>query len=91
MTTMGPAVARKKRPDPRYAAYQSTKIDRDVYKLAKLAAAKIGLEQDRYTIQEFISDAINREAARIAGVPPVARKPAPPRRPGSGRPRPDED
>ena len=53
-----------------FCEYTSTRVDSDVLKLVKAAAALDGKR-----IQDWISDAVNDVAAKRLKIPPVKRKP----------------
>jgi hypothetical protein len=58
-----------------YCTYSSVKVDAALVWRAKAAAAKA-----RKTIQEWLSDLVNAEAARELGEKPVRRLPPRPRK-----------
>ena len=57
-----------------FCEYVGTKIDKEVYPLARAAAALEGL-----TAQEFISNAVNLAAAKALNREPIKRRPPKPR------------
>lgn len=64
----------KKQPVGGYCTYASTKVDDEVYPLARAAAALQG-----QSTQELISDAVNEWAAKILKREPVKRRPPEPK------------
>lgn len=79
MTTLAthpmPKKSAKTPPEDEFCEYVSTRLDRDVMPRAIAAAAMSG----KKSAQEFISDVVNEAAAKVLGVPPVHRKPPPPK------------
>lgn len=61
-----------------YCTYASSKVDDEVYPLARAAAALRG-----QTTQEFISDVVNEAASKLLKREPVKRRPPEPRKPKS--------
>lgn len=73
-----------KKPKPgEHASYASVKIDDEVLPLAIAAAA---LSSPPVTVQELVSDAVNKYASRLLDRDPVNRRPPPPKPHGRGRP-----
>jgi hypothetical protein len=54
---------------PNYCTYASSKVDDEVYPLARAAAALRG-----QSTQEFISDAVNELAAKVLSRQPIKRR-----------------
>lgn len=59
--------------EPEYCSYTSTKIDVEVYRVARAAAALSG-----QTAQDYISDVVNEAASRLVNRKPIKRKQPPP-------------
>jgi len=73
LTLKAPNMAKK--PPTEFCTYVGTKIDDEVYPLARAAAALSG----NVTVQEFISDAINAAAAKVLNRDPIKRRPPEPK------------
>lgn len=81
MTTLAaPTMTRKA---SEVCTYASIRIDDQILPLARAAAALSG----DVTVQEFVSDAVNEVASRLLNRPLVARRRAPDKPRGPGRPR----
>lgn len=65
------------------AEYTMVRIDVAVLPRARASAALSG----DVSVQEFISDVVNKAAAEILRMEPIKRRPAPPRRPPPPKPR----
>lgn len=68
------AVMSMSKQSPEYCFYTSCKVDRDVLRVVKEAAAK-----EQIKIQEWVSDLLNANASKVVGRPPIKRKPPKPR------------
>jgi hypothetical protein len=64
-----------------FCTYVGTKIDDEVYPLARAAAALSG----NVTVQEFISTVVNDAAAKVLNRDPIKRRPPEPK--GGRKPR----
>jgi hypothetical protein len=72
-TLMAPSMAEDTPKE--FCEYVGTKIDTEVYPLARAAAALSG----NVTVQEFISDAVNAAAAKVLNRKPIKRRPPKPK------------
>ena len=72
-TLMAPSMA-EEAPE-QFCKYIGTKIDSEVYPLARAAAAL----SDNATVQEFISDVVNVAASKILNRKPIKRRPPKPK------------
>lgn len=77
---------------PNYCTYTQVKVDDELTDRIREAAAKLSRKQtesggERLTVQEYVSDLLNRDTARVLGVKPINRRPSPPPPHGKGRPR----
>jgi hypothetical protein len=73
----------KSKPAPEYCTYAPARLDDEVLPLVEAAAA---LSKPRKTIGEWLSDVANEAASRQLERKPIARRPAPPKPHGKGRP-----
>jgi len=72
-----PMAKKPDKPSP-WCTYASSKVDDEVYPLARAAAALLG-----QTTQEFISDVVNEAASKLLKREPIKRRPPEPRKPKS--------
>ena len=85
------AVMPKPEKKPEYAVYRALKVDEDIIPLVRKAVSDFNYARQReglptVTLQEWVSDTLNRAASSLTGEPPVNRRPAPPKPKGKGRP-----
>ncbi len=71
--------------DSKHATYTTIRVDTEIYFRLRAAAA---MEEVR-TLSEYVSDKLNEVTAKVLKIPPVKRKPPPPKPHGKGRPRKD--
>lgn len=64
----------EKKPETPFCVYGSVKVDKEVIRLAKIAALT-----DQKSFQEWVSDALNLVAAKTIKGKPIARKPPRPK------------
>lgn len=69
----GAATLMKPSEKKEHAVYVATKIDADVMRRVKAAAAL-----DGRTVQEWLSDVANGASSEAINLPPIKRKPQPP-------------
>lgn len=72
--------------------HTQVKVDDQLTDRIRSAAAKLSLKSteaggERVTVQEYVSDLLNRDTARILGLKPITRRPPPAPPKGKGRPR----
>jgi V8-like Glu-specific endopeptidase len=78
-------VSKERKPAAGHCTYKTTKIDAALAFRARAAAA-----MSKKSVQEYISDLVNADAARILRLPPVDRLPPPPHPKHPNKPKPPD-
>lgn len=89
LTPVAPIMAEK---PVAFCTYTQVKLDAELTPRVRAAVSKLSLASEesgkgRVRVQEYISDLVNADTARILGMKPIKRRPAPPPPKGKGRPR----
>jgi hypothetical protein len=72
--------------DADYCTYTQVKVDDQLTERIRAAAAHLSMASgERVSVQEFVSDLLNDQTARILKLKPITRRPPP--RPPHGKPR----
>lgn len=77
-----------------HCTYTQVKVDDQLTPRVRAAVGKLSLAAEeagkpRVSVQEYISDLINADTARILGLKPIKRRPPQPPPHGKGRPKSD--
>jgi hypothetical protein len=88
MTLTAPVMSEK---SADHCTYTQVKVDDELTPRIRAAVAKLSLAAEeagkpRVTVQEYVSDILNADTARVLGTKPLKRRPVPPPPHGKGRP-----
>ncbi len=91
MTLLTPVAAIMADKPTEFCTYTQVKIDAELTPRIRAAVSKLSLVSEesgkgRVRVQEFISDLVNAETARILGMKAIKRRTPPPPPKGTGRP-----